>query len=259
MKKVLLMVLILSFCLAMMNSCSKDNSVLVTYQVGKDSQSIKIGDVKKEILSQVMYNPQVTNDMAWNKQMLMDRYVVADLIFYEQMALNFTNEPDFQNSMDKLYKRQYLISLNSKGQDYFYKSMNNSKAEIMKASHILLSVNEYTNIAGTNAKLPADLISNLSVINEKSAIALIESLKNSKNLEADFSNTAIQRSDDKGSGMRGGDLSYFSKGAMVPEFEKASFDAKSKGLILKPVKTQFGYHIIYVTTPNQARTMKEIE
>ena len=43
---------------------------------------------------------------------------------------------------------------------------------------------------------------------------------------------------------QGGDLGWFSRGMMVPEFEKAAFSAK----ILSPVKvqTQFGWHVILV-------------
>ncbi len=43
----------------------------------------------------------------------------------------------------------------------------------------------------------------------------------------------------------GGDLGWFGKGRMVPEFEKAAFEGE-KGKILGPVKTQFGYHLIKV-------------
>jgi peptidyl-prolyl cis-trans isomerase C len=43
----------------------------------------------------------------------------------------------------------------------------------------------------------------------------------------------------------GGDLGWFGKGRMVPEFEKAAFEGE-KGKVLGPVKTQFGYHLIKV-------------
>ena len=44
---------------------------------------------------------------------------------------------------------------------------------------------------------------------------------------------------------RGGDLGWFKKGKMVKPFDDAAFNAK-KGQILKPIQTNFGYHLIYV-------------
>lgn len=44
---------------------------------------------------------------------------------------------------------------------------------------------------------------------------------------------------------QGGDLGYFSKGQMVPEFEKAAFEGEI-GKVIGPVQTQFGYHLIWV-------------
>ena len=44
---------------------------------------------------------------------------------------------------------------------------------------------------------------------------------------------------------KGGDLGFFGKGQMVPEFEKAAFEAEI-GALTGPVKTQFGYHLIRV-------------
>ena len=47
------------------------------------------------------------------------------------------------------------------------------------------------------------------------------------------------------SASRGGDLGSFGPGAMVPEFDTVVFK-EPVGVVHGPVKTQFGYHLIYI-------------
>jgi peptidyl-prolyl cis-trans isomerase C len=61
---------------------------------------------------------------------------------------------------------------------------------------------------------------------------------------ADFAALAKEKSKDPGAA-EGGDLGYFTKDQMVPEFAEAAFKLE-KGQISDPVKTQFGWHIIRV-------------
>jgi peptidyl-prolyl cis-trans isomerase C len=48
------------------------------------------------------------------------------------------------------------------------------------------------------------------------------------------------------SGAKGGDLGYFTRGQMVPQFDKAAFELPV-GELSEPVQTQFGWHLITVT------------
>ena len=61
-----------------------------------------------------------------------------------------------------------------------------------------------------------------------------------------FAELAKSVSDDKGSAQRGGKLGQFGKGMMPPEFENAAYSLKA-GEMSTPVKTAYGYHIIYLT------------
>lgn len=70
-------------------------------------------------------------------------------------------------------------------------------------------------------------------------------LKNRIDQGEDFGQLAKQHSQCP-SGQSGGDLGFFGKGMMVPEFEKAAFDSQVNQCS-DPVKTQFGYHLIKVT------------
>ena len=57
------------------------------------------------------------------------------------------------------------------------------------------------------------------------------------------------------SGQNGGALGEFTKGQMVPEFDEAVFSMEV-GELRGPVKTQFGYHIIKLTSKNEAKTLE---
>jgi parvulin-like peptidyl-prolyl isomerase len=65
-------------------------------------------------------------------------------------------------------------------------------------------------------------------------------------LGADFAELAKIVSMDTGLASNGGDLGYFARGEMLPEFEEAAFRLE-KGVVSAPVKTKYGYHVIKVT------------
>jgi len=75
----------------------------------------------------------------------------------------------------------------------------------------------------------------------------------------DFASLASKYSEDEGSKTKGGDLDFFSRGRMVPEFEQVAFSL-APGDVSDLVKTQYGFHIIKLTDKKAAsvRSLDEV-
>ncbi len=95
----------------------------------------------------------------------------------------------------------------------------------VNASHILINI-ENEDSAGAKAK----------------AMGLYERVKNGESIN----DLAFEFSNDPTAKQNRGDLGWFMKGAMVKEFEDATFGANI-GEVVGPIKTKYGYHVIKVT------------
>ena len=111
---------------------------------------------------------------------------------------------------------------------------NRNQYEQVKARHILIA------FKGSPAAQEGK-----PELTEEQAKAKADELHKQLAAGSSFDELAKKESDDVGSGARGGDLGAFGRGQMVPEFEKAAFEAKV-GDLTPVVRTQFGYHIIKV-------------
>ena len=94
--------------------------------------------------------------------------------------------------------------------------------------------------------------SHILVEKEEEAKELLAKIK----AGADFAELATEHSKDPGSAAQGGDLGYFPKGMMVPEFEKAAFSLEP-GQVSDIVPTTYGFHIIKVV--DRIDEMKKFE
>lgn len=111
------------------------------------------------------------------------------------------------------------------------------KPEQVRASHILLSV-------------AADASEEVIQEKQKAAAEIANRVKGG---EA-FDKLATELSEDPSAKQNAGDLNFFTREQMVPEFSSAAFGMK-KGEISGPVKSQFGFHVIQVTDRKDAETM----
>ena len=126
----------------------------------------------------------------------------------------------------------------------------------VRASHILISASEseMRNLVTTRDKenrLKEDEI-NKQVKKEmaKAKDKAKDIYKQVKNNPDKFAELAKQHSEDPSSAVKGGDLGFFAKEEMVPEFSEAAFSTKP-GELSDIVKTEFGYHIIKVVDRKQ--------
>jgi peptidyl-prolyl cis-trans isomerase C len=106
-------------------------------------------------------------------------------------------------------------------------------------AQLMTKYNEYAKAFKATDEVRA---SHILVKTEAEANDVIKQVKGG----ADFAKLSSEKSLDKGAAAQGGDLGYFSAGQMVPEFEKAAFAMKAGDVSTKPVKTEFGYHVIKV-------------
>lgn len=150
---------------------------------------------------------------------------------------NFPDDAKFQEAL-----KQYGISVNDL-KDQIRDGMTIEKLQGVIAKDVKLTDAElkdyYTKNIAQFKKGEEVSASHILVKEEKLAKDILARLKKGE----DFAKLAKENSIDPGSKVKGGDLGFFGRGMMVPEFEKSAFSLK-KGELSGLIKTQFGYHII---------------
>jgi peptidyl-prolyl cis-trans isomerase C len=107
--------------------------------------------------------------------------------------------------------------------------------DLVKASHILFL-------------LPPDATpEQVKAAEKKAKDAIVRANKGEP-----FAQLVTELSEEPGAKQRGGDLGYFSKDKMVPEFANAAFAQQVGTVSATPVRTKFGYHVIKVTEKKPA-------
>ncbi len=242
-----------------LSACSKDNVKLATYKFQGKEYSVKIGDVKQDLVQYLPYNTGLVTDTESQREYVFQQHILPNLVYFYQLQNGFTNSTNFISAFSNIGEKVKLFALYDSGYNIVSNEFAKQKFDIARASHILIKVPTTTNINGVTVTLDSNTIDRLW--QEKLSVAqnILDFLKNSRQLDKDFAQAVADYSEDLGSKSNGGDLGYFTRGRMVPEFEEAVFNFNKKGLIPELVKTQFGYHIIFVTDPASKKSMDQIK
>lgn len=165
-------------------------------------------------------------------QKSMEQELRATQLNLEYVALSAANFAQSSSVTDADIKTQLANPEFLKKVEEYYKA-NQSQYETreqVKASHILVRIDATQSDEQARAK----------------AEGLLKRLK-----KEDFGQVAAEASDDPGSKAKKGDLGFFNKGQMMPEFEMVAFNTPV-GQVSDLVKTTYGYHIIKVTDKKPA-------
>lgn len=169
-----------------------------------------------------------------------DEYKLSYLLDKEKISIKFSElliDPKLYEINDLKVKEFLNTEAGLKeAQDFYTKNNDNYKEqEKLRARHILIKFSSEDSLDLRNEK--------------KKKIEEVQALVSPEN----FSDMAKKYSEDS-SASQGGDLSYFSRGAMVKPFEDAVFSL-AVGKISNIVETQFGYHLIFLEDKKPERVI----
>ena len=177
------------------------------------------------------------------QDMIVDRLIEKTLFTELAAKEGIDKKPEFQRNMEKI-KEELLVNMWMKEQmDNAVVSDSEAKAFYDK------NIDKFKQKDSVHAR-------HILVKDEKEAQTIIDEMKALKGdaLKAKFIELAKSKSTGP-SGPKGGDLGSFSKGQMVPEFSKAVWALNVGDITTTPVKTQFGYHVIYLEDKKPASSV----
>jgi len=222
-------VLILLFVFCMVFACAKKEEKKGAYLAKIGDSVITQADFEREMKGLPEFVQKMFEGAA-GKESFLNELIKRELLYKEALKKGLDKDPEYVKKLED-FKKITLVGLllqkeiegkvtvsDQEVKDYYEKNKGKfAPVTQIRASHILVKT-------------------------EEEAKQIEEKLKKGE----DFVQLAKKYSIDTATAKNGGDLGYFSKGQMVPEFESAAMSLKP-GQISEPVKTKFGYQIIKVT------------
>ena len=234
-KKNIITTTTVALCLALVVGCQSKSS-----PEGKKEQSggQTVAEVNGAVLTTADFKKEAENlppylrpmaETPDGKKELLDTMIIREIIMQQAQKDGIDKSQAVKDKLEELKKRVIVEAFLKKKLD---EQANITDADLQK----FYDQNKDKFKTGDQVRA-----SHILVKTEKEAQDILGQIKNGGN----FEELAKKYSIDSAKAM-GGDLGWFSKGSMIPEFEKVAF-AMKEGEISNVVKTQFGYHIIKLT------------
>ncbi len=203
--------------------------------------------------TQGRFNQVPADKQAEFRQQVLQQLIGTELVYGDAKKTGVLNSKEFKSEYVKVQervKKQLAIQVWQKQQldkvkisDKELKSYYNKNKE------------EFNEKESVHAR-------HILVKNEDEAKKIVLELKSLSGNALKDRFIALAKSKSTGpSGPKGGDLGYFAQGQMVPAFNDTVFKMKVGTVTKTPVKTQFGYHIIYLEDKKKStvRKFSEVE
>ena len=205
-----------------------------------NGQAITQEEVDNELMNatQGRFNQVPAEKRAEFRQQVLQQLIRKELIFDDAQKSGVLKSKEYKEEYKKLEERMKKELAIQVWQKKLHESLKISDKELKE--YYNKNKEEFNEKETVHAR-------HILVKTEEEAKAIIAELKSlsGEKLKSKFIELAKEKSTGP-SGPKGGDLGYFAQGQMVPAFNDKAFSMKEGSVTTAPVKTQFGYHVIYL-------------
>lgn len=223
-----------------------------TTLVSVNGVNITQSDVDEALMNatQGRFNQVPADKQAEFRKQVLEQLIAKELVFEDAQKTGVLKTKDFKDEYAKVQERVKKDLAIQVWQKLQFDKVSVSDKELK--NYYDNNKEEFNEKSSVHAR-------HILVKEEDEAKAIEKQLKS---LSGDaLKNKFIELAKEKSTGPtgpNGGDLGYFSEGQMVPEFNDKVFSMKV-GTLSEPVKTQFGYHVIYLEDKKAQKTLSFTE
>jgi len=215
-----------------------------------NGKAITQEDVDTELMqaTQGRFNQLPKDRQELFRRQVLQQLVGKELIYEDAKKSGITKSSEYKSEYKKLEERMKKELAIQVWQKKLLDSIKISQKELK--DYYNKNKDEFNEKESVHAR-------HILVKTEDEAQKIINQLKSLSGEKLKEKFIELAKKDSTGpSAPNGGDLGYFAQGQMVPAFNDKVFSMKKGAITMKPVKTQFGYHVIYLEDKKPSMTRK---